>query len=96
MNLNVVLQMMGQDRNASLSLLFSGIQKDPKELNCPSKIPLQAPVPDGSFNTLKSPAILPLEDSALQPLVRRISSGKVHEQDPWILSETQEAKKLSA
>lgn len=55
-------------------------------------------MPEGSFRILKSPAKTPLEDPALQPLVRRMYSGKIHEQDPWMsmLSETQEAKKLSA
>lgn len=71
---------MAQDSNSSL-FLFPFFQ-DPKELNCPSKIPVQAP--EGSFSILKSPAKTPLEDPALQPLVRRLSSGKVHEQDPWI------------
>ena len=68
MNLSVVLHMLGQDSTSLLSFFFSRIQKVQNDLNCPSKIPTQAPVPYGSFSTLKSPSIPPLEDLPVQLL----------------------------
>lgn len=67
-NLSVGIHRLGQDSISALPFLFSRIQKVPNDLNCPSKIPTQAPVPYGSFSTIECRTIPPLENPAVQLL----------------------------